>query len=38
MNDSKPPIFKTWPQLYTFVLAVHVAIIALLYWITRAYS
>lgn len=38
MDNSKPPLFKTWGQLYAFVLVVHAATILLLYWITQAYA
>jgi hypothetical protein len=36
--DDPPPIFGTWPRLYTFVLVFLVVLIALFYAFTRAYS
>lgn len=32
MENRKPPIFKTWPQLYAFVLLMHLLVI-LSFWI-----
>ena len=37
MNDA-PPMFKTWNQLYAFVLILHAVIIFLFYQLTQAYS
>ena len=36
--EDMPPIFKTWNQLYAFVLILHIIIICLFYWLTKAYS
>jgi len=36
--DEQPPIFKTWNQLYAFVLIMHVIVISLFYWLTKAFS
>ena len=36
--DDKPPIFKTWRQMYIFVLVFHAFVIALFYAFTLAYS
>lgn len=38
LNEDKPPIFKTWNQMYAFVLALHVVIIGLFYWFTKAFA
>jgi len=35
---EKPPIFKTWGQMYTFVLILHAIIIFLFYLFTNIYS
>lgn len=37
-KEDQPPIFKTWTQLYTFVLIVHAIIIALFYFFTKIYQ
>jgi len=37
-EEPPPPIFKTWGQMYTFVLIVHAVIIALFYWFTVSFS
>ncbi len=37
-EDERPPVFRTWNQLYAFVLILHAIIIALFYLFTRAYS
>ena len=37
-KEDAPPIFKSWNQLYAFVLTLHTFIIALFYWITKIYS
>lgn len=37
-DDGPPPVFKTWKQMYLFVLLLHAIIIALFYWFTKAYS
>jgi len=29
-NEERPPLFRTWPQVYVFVLAVLLAIIIFL--------
>lgn len=31
-------MFKSWRQVYTLVLLLHVLIIFLFYWFTQAYS
>ncbi len=36
--EDKPPIFKTWNQMYAFVLIMHVIVICLFYWLTKAFS
>lgn len=36
--DEKPPIFKTWRQMYIFVLVFHALVIAAFYAFTLAYS
>ncbi len=37
-DDAPPPVFKSWNQLYFFVLLLHAIIIALFYLFTRAFS
>ena len=36
--DDKPPIFKTWRQMYIFVLVFHTLLIAAFYAFTKIYS
>ena len=38
MEDEKPPILKTWKNLYTLVIAVLVVIVVLLYFFTKHFS
>lgn len=35
---ESPPLFKTWEQVYAFVLILHAFIIALFYFFTKIYS
>ena len=37
-DDNTPPVFKTWNQLYAFVLILHAVIIACFYFFTHAYA
>jgi hypothetical protein len=37
-DDDKPPILKSWNQLYALVLILHALIITLFYLFTQAYS
>ena len=37
-TEDKPPIFQNWNQMYAFVLIMHVIVISLFYWITKAFS
>jgi hypothetical protein len=37
-EDPPPPIFKTWKQMYAFVLILHAIIITLFYFFTEYYS
>jgi hypothetical protein len=37
-HEDRPPVFKTWNQLYVFVLVLHAIIITLFYLFTLAYS
>lgn len=37
-EEGKPPIFKSWNQMYAFVLILHAVIITLFYLFTHAYS
>jgi len=37
-DDERPPIFRTWNQMYAFVLILHAIIITLFYLFTQAYS
>ncbi len=36
--DDPPPIFNTWSGFYAFVLILHAIIVALFYFMTRAYA
>ncbi|MEM6317910.1 MAG: hypothetical protein AAF960_09575 [Bacteroidota bacterium] len=38
VKEDPPPIFKSWNQLYVFVLVLHLIIISLFYMLTKAYS
>jgi len=38
VEEALPPMFKSWNQMYAFVLIMHVVIIILFYLFTRAYS
>ena len=35
-EDSRPPIFSTWGQLYAFVLILH-ALLIFLFWLFTQY-
>ena len=37
-TSDKPPIFRTWAQMYAFVLLAHVLVILLLYWFTKSFE
>lgn len=37
-TDKLPPIFKSWNQLYIFVLALHIVLILAFYLMTISYS
>ena len=37
-DEGKPPVFKSWNQVYAFVLIMHAIIITLFYLFTQAYS
>jgi hypothetical protein len=37
-DQDGPPIFRTWHQMYAFVLLLHAVIILLFYLFTKAYS
>ena len=37
-NEDSPPIFKSWNQMYIFVLVLHAIIITLFYIFTHTYS
>jgi hypothetical protein len=37
-EESGPPIFKSWNQMYAFVLILHAIIILLFYLFTHAYA
>lgn len=37
-SDERPPVFRTWNQVYAFVLILHAVIIALFYLFTQAYA
>lgn len=36
--EDSPPVFRTWNQLYAFVLVLHIIIIALFALFTAYYS
>jgi|GEM_PF-6149501 len=38
MSEDKPPIMKSWNQLYAVVLGVHLVLLVTFYLITRALS
>ncbi|MBL7815121.1 MAG: hypothetical protein JNL70_08925 [Saprospiraceae bacterium] len=38
LQDEKPPIFKTWRQMYIFVLVFHALVIAAFYVFTKMFS
>lgn len=37
-DENGPPIFKSWNQMYAFVLILHAVIILLFYLFTHAYA
>ncbi|MFK7979016.1 MAG: hypothetical protein AB8G86_03460 [Saprospiraceae bacterium] len=37
-KEDPPPIFKSWNQMYAFVLVLHIIIVTLFYLMTEAYS
>ena len=37
-EEDKPPILKSWNQLYALVLILHALIITIFYLFTQAYS
>jgi hypothetical protein len=37
-RHEKPPVFRTWPQLYTFVLVYLAAVIFLFWLFTQHYA
>jgi hypothetical protein len=37
-DDEPPPIMRTWPRLYRFVLFYIACVIGVFYWFTRAYA
>jgi len=36
--DKKPPFFKSWKQIYLFVLGNLIILIILFYWFTKSFS
>jgi hypothetical protein len=38
IEDEPPPILRTWPRLYRFVLVYLACVIAAFYWFTRTYA
>ncbi|MEM6966454.1 MAG: hypothetical protein AAF573_16945 [Bacteroidota bacterium] len=36
--EPPPPIFKTWNQMYAFVLILHFVLITVFYILTETYS
>ncbi|MEO1437478.1 MAG: hypothetical protein AAFV80_18190 [Bacteroidota bacterium] len=37
-TEDRPPVFKTWNQVYFFVLLVHLTLILLFFWITQTWN
>lgn len=37
-NSQKPPFFKGWKQVYSFVMAVFAILVALFYLFTKTFS
>lgn len=37
-QENGPPIFKSWNQMYAFVLIMHAIIILIFYLFTQAYA
>lgn len=37
-QDEKPPIFKSWNQMYAFVLIMHAIIVILFYIFSQVYA
>jgi len=37
-KDDTPPILSSWNQLYWLVIILHLIIISLFYWFSKAYS
>jgi hypothetical protein len=37
-EEERPPILKTWKNVYLLVIGTLVVIIALLYWLTEYFS
>ena len=38
LDEERPPILKSWNQMYALVLILHAIIITLFYLFTQAYS
>ena len=38
MKEEPPPLFKTWPRLYTAVITYLAVLILVFYWFTRTFS
>ena len=36
--DEPPPVLKTWPRVYTFVVCYLAVVIVLFYWFTRHFA
>ena len=37
-DEERPPIFRSWNEMYIFVLVLHAIIISLFYFITQTFS
>ncbi|MFK8007221.1 MAG: hypothetical protein AB8H03_12665 [Saprospiraceae bacterium] len=37
-EEPPPPIFKTWNQMYAFVLILHFVLLSVFYYLTKIYS
>jgi hypothetical protein len=36
--EDRPPVFRTWNQVYVFLLVFQAVLLALFYWFMRAFS
>ncbi len=38
LQEDLPPIFKSWNQMYAFVLVLHFVLITIFYLLTKTYA